>query len=161
MSSRRQRVQFIEIDRNDVYSVLDVGKVADIILMVMSCKKADASKLKDDPDQYSGAIDEQGYKALALLRQQGMVNLIGVLQHLEYASSKRQPQIKKLFRRYFDSEFTDSYKFMNVNALTIETDVNALLRQVASTFPSSLSWRNNRSYMLGNLTKVDKENKEV
>jgi len=44
-----------------------------------------------DPDQYSGAIDELGYRALSLLRSQGLVNLIGVLQHLEFASSKKQP----------------------------------------------------------------------
>jgi len=34
---------FVEIDRNDVYSVLDVGKVADVILMVMSSKETDMS----------------------------------------------------------------------------------------------------------------------
>jgi len=59
---------FLEIDRNDVYSVLDIGKVADLILVVMSSKNADEGQLKVDPDQYSGAIDEQGYKALGLLR---------------------------------------------------------------------------------------------
>jgi hypothetical protein len=41
MSSKRQRVIFIEINRNDVYSVLDIGKVADIVLMVMSSKMVD------------------------------------------------------------------------------------------------------------------------
>lgn len=36
--------------------------------MVMSSKQTDEKKLKIDPDKYSGAIDELGYKALALLR---------------------------------------------------------------------------------------------
>jgi len=80
-----------------------------------------------------------------------MVGLIGVLQHLEYASSKRQPQIKKLFKRYFEFEFTDRHKFMCVNALNCETDINALLRQIAVTFPEHLTWREQRSYMLGKL----------
>jgi len=57
-----------------------------------------------------------------------MVSLIGVLQHLEYASSKKQPQIKKLFNRYFESEFTDKHRFMTVNALHCDSDINALLR---------------------------------
>jgi len=91
LSSKKQRLIFIEIDRNDIYSVLDVGKVADMVMMVMSCKGTDESQLKVDPDKSSGAIDEQGYKALALLRSQGLVSLIGVLQHLETTSSKRQP----------------------------------------------------------------------
>ena len=43
MASRKQRLMFVEIDRKDVYSVLDVGKVADVILMVMSSKQADTS----------------------------------------------------------------------------------------------------------------------
>lgn len=59
---------FLEVDRNDVYSVLDAGKVADVVLMVMSSKNTDASHLTVDPDKASGAIDEQGYAALALLR---------------------------------------------------------------------------------------------
>ena len=58
MSSKRQRVIFIEINRNDVYSVLDIGKVADIVLMVMSSKMVDEQHFKNDPDQYAGAIDE-------------------------------------------------------------------------------------------------------
>jgi hypothetical protein len=48
----------MEIDRNDIYSVLDVGKVADMVLMVMSCKGTDETQLKIDPDKSSGAIDE-------------------------------------------------------------------------------------------------------
>ena len=47
---------------------MEIGKVADIILVVMSCKEVDTKGLKIDPDKYSHAIDEQGYKALGLLR---------------------------------------------------------------------------------------------
>ena len=79
----------MEIDRNDVYSVLDVGKMADLVLVVMSCKNTNERQLKLDPDKHSGAVDEQGYKALSLLRSQGMVSVIGVLQHLETITSKR------------------------------------------------------------------------
>jgi len=77
------------IDRNDVYSILDVGKVADLIIMVMSCKNSNESQLKINPEDNSGAIDDRGYQALALLRTQGMTSLIGLLQHLECTSSKR------------------------------------------------------------------------
>jgi hypothetical protein len=41
MASKKQRLIFIEMDRTDVYSVLDVGKVADVVLMVMSSKVSD------------------------------------------------------------------------------------------------------------------------
>ena len=95
--------------------MLDAGKVADLVLVVMSCKDSETQGLKIDPDRYSHAIDEAGYKALGLLRSQGLPSLIGVLQHLEQVASKKQPQIKKLFTRYFVSEFTDRHKFMSVN----------------------------------------------
>ena len=105
-----------------------MSKVFDLVLVVMSCIDTEVEGLKVDPDKYSNAIDETGYKALGLLRSQGMPSLIGVLQHLEKVSSKKQPQIKKLFLRYFTSEFTDRHKFLNVNLSNAQTDVNALLR---------------------------------
>ena len=37
-------------------------------LMVMSAKNVDETKLKIDPDDHAAAIDEQGYKALGILR---------------------------------------------------------------------------------------------
>jgi hypothetical protein len=58
---------------------LEVGKLADVILVVMSCQEVDTKGLKVDPDKYSHAIDEKGYRALGLLRSQGLPGLIGVL----------------------------------------------------------------------------------
>lgn len=57
-TSRKQRLIFLEIDRNDVYSVLDIGKIADLVVVVMSSKEADTSGLKTNPDDYAKAIDE-------------------------------------------------------------------------------------------------------
>lgn len=68
MGSKKQRLMFLEIDRENDYSVLEVGKVADIILVVMSCAESDIKGVKIDPDRYANAIDEAGYKALGLLR---------------------------------------------------------------------------------------------
>lgn len=38
MTSRKQRLIFLEMNREDPYSVMDVAKVADIIIVVQSCK---------------------------------------------------------------------------------------------------------------------------
>ena len=67
--------------------------------------------------------------------------------------------MKKLFNRYFVSEFTDKHRFMTVNSLS--ADANALLRQVAVTYPSQLTWRDQRSYMLGHVAKVDAKSKQL
>ena len=97
MSSRKQRLIFLQMDRNDPYSILDIAKVADLVVVVMSCKHTNVSGLKSDPFEHAKAIDEIGYRALTLLRSQGMLSLIGVLQHLEHVSSSKHSQVKKLF----------------------------------------------------------------
>lgn len=66
--AKKQRLIFRIIDRDDVYSVLDVGKVADIVLMVMSSKDTDESSLNNPDKLKHEPIDEQGYRALNLLR---------------------------------------------------------------------------------------------
>ena len=77
--SKKQRVIFLEINREDDNSVLEVGKIADLIVVVMSSAESDSKGLKTDPDKFSHAIDEVGYKALGLLRSQGLPALVGVL----------------------------------------------------------------------------------
>ncbi|CDW72986.1 pre-rrna-processing protein tsr1 homolog [Stylonychia lemnae] len=154
LGSKKQRLIFLEINREDDEAVLQVGKIADLILVVMSCAESDIKGVKIDPDRFSNAIDETGYKALGLLRSQGLPALVGVLQHLEKHKSNKQPQLKKLFQRYFESEFTNQHKFLNFNLATADTDVNALLRQIAVLYPNEITWRHNRSYMLGHITKI-------
>jgi hypothetical protein len=59
------------------------------------------------------------------------------------------------------SEFTDKHKFMTVNANTLDTDINALLRQIAVTYPTVIGWRNERSYMVTQTAKIDRNRKEL
>lgn len=118
MASRKQRLIFLQVDRNDPYSVLDVCKVADLVVGVMSCKFTNVGGLKSDPFEHAKAIDEIGYRALFMMRSQGMPSLVGVLQHLEQISSSKHSQVKKLFQRMFVSEFTDKYRFLTLNGVT-------------------------------------------
>jgi pre-rRNA-processing protein TSR1 len=117
MCSRKQRLIFLDMNREDPYSILDVSKVADIILVTMSCKETNVSGVKQDPFEQSKAIDDIGYKALSLIRSQGVPSIIGVLQHLEHISTSKQSYVKKLFQRIFTSEFTDKFKFMYLNSV--------------------------------------------
>jgi hypothetical protein len=41
MGSKKQRLIFVEIDRTNPLAVLEVGKIADIIVVVMSCGKTE------------------------------------------------------------------------------------------------------------------------
>lgn len=152
MASRKQRLIFVEINRNDPYSILDVAKVADMVLVAMSCRNTNVTHVKQDPFEHAKAIDELGYRALSLIRSQGMPQMIGVLQHIEFISSSKHSYVKKLFNRIFESEFTDKYKFMTLNKSSetlLSSDSNAMLRQIAVSYPEELTWREKRSYMLG------------
>jgi len=50
---------------------------------------------------------------------------------------------------------------MTVNALNCDTDINALLRQIAVTFSANLTWREERSYMLARLSNINTAAKEL
>jgi len=64
MSSKKQRLVFLEINRDDPYSVLDISKVVDLVIVVMSCRKTNVTGVKQDPFEHGKAIDETGYRAL-------------------------------------------------------------------------------------------------
>lgn len=49
LASKKQRLIFINVDRNDPYSIMDAGKVIDLMVVILSCKNANVVKLKDDP----------------------------------------------------------------------------------------------------------------
>lgn len=136
---------------------MDIAKIADIVVVSMSCKKTNVNGVKQDPFEHAKAIDELGYRALSLIRSQGMPSLIGVLQHIEHISSIKHSYVKKLFTRIFTSEFTDNYKFMPLNKssdIIQNTDSNALLRQIAVQFPDDITWRQKRSYLLGEVSHI-------
>lgn len=150
---KKQRLMF-HVCKRDIYSILDISKVADIILFSISCTKADVEKVKDDPDIHANAIDETGYKILSALRTQGIPSSIGILEHIESIPAKKRNMIKKLFNRYFVSEFSDDYKFHTIDASTqglLDSSYKNLIRLLTGTFAKNkLFWKENRSFMLCN-----------
>lgn len=161
---KRQRLMF-HICERDPYAVLDISKVADILLFTLSCEEAKTDKVKDDPDEFANAIDEIGYKILNVLRVQGIPPSIGILQHIEKIPQKKRTMIKKLFHRYFVSEFSDEYKFHVIDGSTeglLDSSYKNLLRMLTGTFPKNkLFWKENRSYMLCSNYKESNGNLEI
>lgn len=100
----------------NIYEVIDKAKVADILIVIMSCSNCDHQSLKKDPDSYAGAIDDRGYNTLSMLRAQGIPPVIGVLQHLEQIPHKKQATVKRMFNRYFESEFESKCKFHSLGS---------------------------------------------
>ena len=63
IGSKKDRLIY-KICSRDAYETLDICKVADVVVFLLSCKNAQLDKLKDDPDVYANAIDEKGYQIL-------------------------------------------------------------------------------------------------
>lgn len=95
----------------DMYEILDMTKVCDVVLFAFSCRNIDVSNWKKDPDVFANAIDERGYEILTMMRGQGLPYPIGVLLDIETVGEKKRGEVKKLFHRYFVSEFTEKDKF--------------------------------------------------
>lgn len=47
---------------------MDIAKIADIVVVTMSCKNTNVNGIKQDPFEHAKAIDEIGYRALSLIR---------------------------------------------------------------------------------------------
>jgi pre-rRNA-processing protein TSR1 len=141
----KERLSLIKTNRN-IYNILDICKVVDIIIFVTNCKSADYSKWKTDPDKFSNAIDDFGYSILTMLRAQGLPQHICVLQGLENIPDKHKTDIKKLFNRYFESELSPQ-KIFNLSGHDENKAIIRLLCSI-STFTTHLDIRKHRSYML-------------
>jgi pre-rRNA-processing protein TSR1 len=143
----KERLSLIRTNR-DVYSVLDICKVADMILFVSSCKSTEFTKWKSDPDKFSHSIDEFGYKILSMLRAQGLPQHMCLMQDAHSIPDKHRSDIKKLFARYFESELKPD-KIFNFGD-TNKDEIRGMIRHFCSISPFSVSLdiRKHRSYML-------------
>ena len=135
-------LKFLNVQRN-MLKVLDACKVADVLLLVFSCKNADLSRAKLDPFSCS-AYDGLAYEFLTAIRTQGMPKVVGVLQGLSDHTPNKQKDMKKLYNRYFESEFPDQIKIIETEKLQ---NVMRALSQ-AAVASEEMKWREIRSYML-------------
>jgi hypothetical protein len=149
----KERLSFLTTKR-DVYNILDICKVADVLVFVSSCKNVEASNWKLDPDKFSPSIDEFGYKILSMIRSQGLPNHIGLIQDLELINQKYRTEIKKVFTRYFESEMQPDKIFTVHNEIDLSItsqldEYKSLIRSLCGlNVLSNLEIRKHRSYLL-------------
>lgn len=141
----KERISFFKTSR-DIYCILDICKIADLVIFVSSCKKTDYSNWKKDPDRFSKSIDSFGYEILSMLRAQGLPQHISLIQDLELIPDKHRTDVKKLFTRYMESELKPD-KIISLNTID---EIKAVIRLICSLppFTVSLDIKKHRSYML-------------
>jgi len=147
----RERVTFVKTQR-DIYCILDICKIADLVIFVSSTKGTDVTNWKKNPDKFSNCIDSFGYEILTMLRAQGLPQHISIIQDLETIGDKHKSDVKKLFTRYIESELKPDKIFCNsnnnINNKLDET--KGIIRLICSLppFEVSLDIKKHRSYML-------------
>jgi pre-rRNA-processing protein TSR1 len=150
---------FISCPRNmDIF--LDYCKVADVVGVVLSCKNVEQNTLVLDPFEHAKAFDEFGYQMLSCMRTQGEPACIGILQDLEVVNPAKQPTVKKIFQRFFESEFSESHKFVSLNNNDAKTYFN-LMRTFQEVSLVEMEWRDMRGYLLSEKIEVDPTNGAV
>ena len=138
----------------DMMSILDVAKVADVLLMVTSC----------DEDWENSMFDEQADTVMSCLKAVGMPDLVVCLQGLEKISPKKYNETRRNALRNLESalvvgiktfevpatDFIGSVKFKNDSSGGNKNPMNAcrsMLRALSDLTVKDISWRSMRSYV--------------
>merc|ERR1711957_203577 len=147
----KERVTLFKTQR-DIYCILDICKIADLVIFVTSTKGTDVTNMKKNPDKFSNCIDSFGYEILTMLRAQGIPQHIALVQDLDLIADKHRSDVKKLFTRYIESELKPDKTFCSAISNTSNNldETKAILRLICSLPPFSvhLDIKKHRSFML-------------
>ncbi|XP_053313067.1 pre-rRNA-processing protein TSR1 homolog [Spea bombifrons] len=125
----KQRWCFIQANRDDLHSVLDLAKVADTLLFVL-----------DSQDGW----DSYGDYCLSCLFAQGLPSYVLAVQGMNELPIKKRTDVKKQLSKITEKRFPDSKLFQ----VDTEQEAAVLLRQMAIQKQRHLAFRSRRSYMV-------------
>lgn len=133
----------------DVMSVLDVSKVADIVLLLV-----DASS--------DELISDLGAICLSAMKAQGCPDILCCIQGLDEFSGKALFERRKTISRIFETEVFSSVKVLEcsvgnndkMNELSRNPSVSNICRQICAISPKDIGWRSIRTYLLGQTYEI-------
>ncbi|KAG8590164.1 hypothetical protein GDO81_006660 [Engystomops pustulosus] len=125
----KQRWCFVQANRDDLHSLLDLVKVADTLLFVL------------DPEE---GWDNYGEYCLSCLFAQGLPSFVLAVQGMNEIPIKKRNETKKQLSKMIEKRFPDA----KLCHLDTEQESALLLRQISTQKQRHLSFRDRRSYML-------------
>ena len=140
VSSRLRRLTIIECP-NDMRAMMDLAKVADLVLLM-----CDASQK---------GFELETFEFLNILQVHGFPRVLGVLTHLDkYSETKTIRRMKKKFKQRFWTEIHDGAKMFYLSGLQYgnrynKTEIHNLARFLAVQKFNPLKWRQTHPYTLG------------
>eukprot|EP00796_Vickermania_ingenoplastis_P002205 gene2205-1372_t len=159
--SRKCAFTFIcEKNCND-QDCVDVGKIADVIVLTLDTSKFVQDTIKEVNESQSVIGDNESMAStwysdvglcitehtralVANLNSQGAPNVVVVLQNTHTFDPRQRQRVIKLHTRYFLSVLHDTTK---VFAVVDDADYEPILRHIHVTKLRSLNWREQRPYM--------------
>ncbi|XP_068126188.1 pre-rRNA-processing protein TSR1 homolog [Hyperolius riggenbachi] len=128
-SKLKQRWRFVQAERDNLHSLLDLAKVADTLLFVL------------DPQN---GWDSYGDYCLSCLFAQGLPSYVLAVQGMNEIPVKKKTDVKKQLSRVIEKRFPDAKLFH----LDTEQEATILMRQIATQKQRHLAFRSRRSYLL-------------
>ncbi|KAJ8903668.1 hypothetical protein NDN08_004770 [Rhodosorus marinus] len=138
VSGKKRRLTFIEVS-DDLSSIIDAAKVADLIVCVI--------------DAHYG-FEMETFEMLNIAAAHGMPNVMGVLTHLDkFRDGKQLTKVKKRLKSRFWAELYDGAKLFYFSGLTTHEDylsreVLNLSRFISVTKYKVVRWRSEHPYVL-------------
>jgi len=138
VSGRHRRITIVECPQ-DIPAMLDLAKVADLVLLLIDA---------------SYGFELETFEFINILQVHGFPRVVGVLTHLDgFKENKQLKKIKKTMKHRFWSELYDGAKLFYMSGLQygrdyFNRDVQNLARYIAVQKGRILSWRQSHPYML-------------
>lgn len=138
VSGAKRRLTFLEVG-NDLSSMIDAAKVADLVLLVVDA---------------SYGFEMETFEFLNVCAAHGMPKMIGVLTHLDNMKDGKQVRkMKKRFKDRFWAELYDGAKLFYLSGITtsgdyLDREVLNLARFISVTKYANIRWRAEHPYVL-------------
>ncbi|KAL2914398.1 Glycoside hydrolase 2 (Mannanase, beta-galactosidase), partial [Polyrhizophydium stewartii] len=137
VSGKNRRLTFVECN-NDINSMIDIGKVADLVLLLIDA---------------SYGFEMETFEFLNILQVHGFPRVMGVLTHLDkFRDNKRLRKVKKRLKQRFWTEIYQGAKLFYlsgiINGRYPKTEILNLSRFISVMKFRPLIWRNTHPYLL-------------
>ncbi|XP_076247659.1 ribosome biogenesis protein BMS1 homolog [Calliopsis andreniformis] len=137
VSSKKRRVTFMECN-NDINSMIDIAKVADLVLLLIDA---------------SFGFEMEIFEFLNICQVHGMPRIMGVLTHLDLIKNAKQlKKVKKTLKQRFWTEVYAGAKLFYLSGLLhgeyLRTEVKNLARFISVMKFRPLTWRSTHPYIL-------------
>ncbi|CAL7942877.1 unnamed protein product [Xylocopa violacea] len=137
VSGKKRRITFMECN-NDINSMIDIAKVADLVLLLIDA---------------SFGFEMEIFEFLNICQVHGMPRIMGVLTHLDLIKNAKQlRRTKKMLKQRFWTEVYAGAKLFYLSGLVhgeyLRTEVKNLARFISVMKFRPLTWRTMHPYIL-------------